>query len=141
MWPQNVWRRVVHAAWTYSPLLAVRLTQRFKVNTVKTEVERLVKTQPEKARLVPEALPMFIGDKLDPAQRPLFRHLLYWEKIPVVNALMFFLPQYGNDPLILQYGMRVLEEHHVDVTFFYIPQVVQALRTDELGMLFRFVGR
>lgn len=46
---------------------------------------------------------------------------------------MFFLPQYENDPLILQYGMRVLEEHHVDVTFFYIPQVVQALRTDDLG--------
>lgn len=70
---QNVWRRIVHAAWDYSPLLAVRMTQRLKVNTVKHEVERLVKTHPEKARAVPEALPIFIGEKLDPAQRPLFR--------------------------------------------------------------------
>lgn len=53
--------------------------------------------------------------------------------MPVVNGLKLFLPQYENDPTILQYGMRMLEEHHVDTTFFYIPQVVQALRTDELG--------
>jgi phosphatidylinositol 4-kinase len=29
--------------------------------------------------------------------------------------------------------MRVLEQHPVDVTFFFVPQVVQALRTDALG--------
>jgi phosphatidylinositol 4-kinase len=29
--------------------------------------------------------------------------------------------------------MRVLEQHPVDLTFFFVPQVVQALRTDGLG--------
>ena len=50
-----------------------------------------------------------------------------------MTALTYFLPLYDNDPILLQYAMRVLEEHPVDVTFFYIPQVVQALRTDTLG--------
>ena len=50
-----------------------------------------------------------------------------------MTALTYFLPQYDNDPILLQYAMRVLEEHPVEVTFFYIPQVVQALRTDTLG--------
>jgi hypothetical protein len=51
----------------------------------------------------------------------------------VVTALKFFQPAYESDPLLLQYAMRVLEQHPVSVTFFYTPQVVQALRTDELG--------
>lgn len=29
--------------------------------------------------------------------------------------------------------MRVLEQHPVQLTFFFVPQVVQALRTDTLG--------
>ena len=39
--------------------------------------------------------------------------------------------------MILQYGHRVLAQHPVDVTFFYVPQIVQALRHDELGESFR----
>lgn len=30
--------------------------------------------------------------------------------------------------------MRVLEQHPVELTFFFVPQVVQALRQDGLGM-------
>lgn len=33
----------------------------------------------------------------------------------------------------------MLEHHPVEVTFFYIPQVVQALRTDEQGYAERFI--
>jgi hypothetical protein len=46
-----------------------------------------------------------------------------------------FLPQYGANGLLIQYAMRVLEHHDIGVTFFYTPQVVQALRTDNLGAL------
>ena len=35
--------------------------------------------------------------------------------------------------MILQYAHRVLVQHPVDVTFFFVPQIVQALRHDELG--------
>jgi phosphatidylinositol 4-kinase len=33
----------------------------------------------------------------------------------------------------------VLEEHPIDLTFFFVPQVVQALRYDALGMFSQFV--
>lgn len=35
--------------------------------------------------------------------------------------------------------MRVLEQHPVELTFFFVPQVVQALRVDELGYVERFI--
>lgn len=59
--------------------------------------------------------------------------------MPVPEALRFLFPKFGGDAILLQYALRVLEHHPVSVTFFYVPQVVQALRTDELGYAERFI--
>jgi len=56
-----------------------------------------------------------------------------------MTAVTFFLPQYRNNPLLLQYAMRALESHSVDVTFFYVPQIVQTLRYDALGYAERYI--
>lgn len=53
--------------------------------------------------------------------------------------MTYFLPEYGNHPFILQYALRALESHPVDITFFYVPQIVQALRYDELGYVQRYI--
>jgi len=61
------------------------------------------------------------------------QHLLLWAPVPPVLAITFFERRYNNDPLVLQYAHRVLEQHPVGLSFFFVPQVVQALRYDDLG--------
>ncbi len=56
-----------------------------------------------------------------------------WSAVAPVNAVVYFQPRYRNNPMILQYAMRVLEQHPVELTFFFVPQVVQALRADGAG--------
>jgi phosphatidylinositol 4-kinase len=67
------------------------------------------------------------------------QYLLYWAPVDPVTAATYFLPAYKQHPYIIQYAMRALESHSVDVTFFYVPQIVQTLRYDFLGYVERYI--
>lgn len=64
---------------------------------------------------------------------------MYWAPVNPITAVTYFLPTYGNHPSIIQYAVRALESHPVDVTFFYVPQIVQTLRYDILGYVERYI--
>ena len=49
-------------------------------------------------------------------------------------AVTYFEPRFNNAAILLQYAHRALEQHPVELTFFFVPQIVQALRNDPLGM-------
>ena len=65
--------------------------------------------------------------------------MLYWAPVNPTEALTYFLPAYGNHPFILQYAMKTLESHSIDVRFYFVPQLVQALRYDALGYVERYI--
>lgn len=140
--------------------MVVHLVERFKLTALTEEVTRLVTMDPVRAQDCPEALGLFVGDSVSPGARKQLQarnvpdkdtrdsrtdlpvcaqHLLYWSPVPVPEALRFLFPKFSGDAILLQYALRVLEHHPVSVTFFYVPQVVQALRTDELGYAERFI--
>ncbi|KAG6828586.1 hypothetical protein H0H92_007376 [Tricholoma furcatifolium] len=123
------WPAVLRTVWQIEPAIAVNLVERFKHTIVRSEVTKMIRASPLDVIDIPEALPFFVGDK----------HLLLWAPVPPVIATGFFEPRYNNDPQILQYAHRVLEQHPVDLTFFFVPQVVQALRYDKLGYVARFI--
>lgn len=147
---------LVQTAWSESPSLAIQLATRFQSQKLHHEVRSLLLRYPAKAIHEPEALPMLFGgslpydvqSQLKVTQHPSktwsstntdLQYLLYWAPVNPITAATYFLPDYKNDPLILQYAMRALESHSVDVTFFYVPQIVQTLRYDALGYAERYI--
>ncbi|KAI0818966.1 atypical/PIKK/PI4K protein kinase [Irpex lacteus] len=127
MMTDPTWTGTVRRVWSIDPAIAVNMAERFHTAAVQNEVTRLVRSNTRDVLDVPEAL------------RRDIKYLLLWAPIPPILAITFFETHYGNDPLLLQYAHRVLEQHPVNLTFFFVPQVVQALRHDDLGYVARFV--
>ncbi|KAH7923479.1 hypothetical protein BV22DRAFT_1036261 [Leucogyrophana mollusca] len=133
------WAAVVRTAWEIDPAIAIYITERFKSPTAHAEVEKLVRSNTSEVVNTPEALRFLIGDHFEGKFRRELKHILVWAPVPPVLAVTFFERRYNSDPILLQYAHRVLKQHPVDLTFFFVPQVVQALRFDDLGYVARYV--
>ncbi|KAI9841229.1 MAG: phosphatidylinositol-4- kinase [Thelocarpon superellum] len=130
---------VLATAWAEQPALALALVQRFRTAKLVHEVRWLLLNHPQQAIGEPEALEILLGPGLPPDLSFQLKYLLYWAPVNPITAVTYFLPAYGNQPFVVQYAMRALESHSVDVTFFYVPQIVQTLRYDALGYVERYI--
>lgn len=130
---------LIRTAWQESPSLAIQLTSRFPSARLLKEVRWLLLNFPERAISEPEGVQVLLGAALPSDVSFQLKYLLYWAPVNPITAVTYFLPAYRNHPFILQYAMRALESHAVDVTFFYVPQVVQSLRYDALGYVERYI--
>lgn len=129
----------IRTAWAVRPALAIQLATRLRSQRISQEIRSLLLQQPERALSEPEALDILIGDQLPNDVSWQLKYLLYWAPVNPMTAITYFLPAYGSHPYVLQYAMRALEHHPVDVTFFYVPQIVQTLRYDALGYCERYI--
>ncbi|RWA09747.1 hypothetical protein EKO27_g5346 [Xylaria grammica] len=130
---------LIRVAWAESPSLAIELVNRFNMPAVHQEVRWLLLNFPAKALCDAEALSILFGGELPQDVRFQLKYLLYWTPVNPVTATTYFLPAYKNHPFLIQYAMRALEYHPIDVTFFYVPQIVQSLRFDALGYVERYI--
>lgn len=130
---------LVRTAWNESPSLALQLVTRFPSPRLHKEVRWLLLNFPDKAISEPEAIQILLGPDLPSDVSFQLKYLLYWAPVNPMSAATYFLPAYRNNPFILQYAMRAMESHSVDVTFFYVPQIVQSLRYDALGYVERYI--
>ncbi|EPS96826.1 hypothetical protein FOMPIDRAFT_1052946 [Fomitopsis schrenkii] len=133
------WISAVRKTWELDPAIALSLAERFNHPSVDREVGHLVRSSTLDAVQYPEALHYLVGDKLDQTVRRDLKYILLWDPIPPILAVNFFEQRYNSDPILLQYAHRVLEQHPVELTFFFVPQIVQALRHDALGYVQRFI--
>ncbi|KAF8637362.1 hypothetical protein AX17_002861 [Amanita inopinata Kibby_2008] len=133
------WTNIVRTVWNINPAVALHLAERFKHASVRTEIRKLVRSNTMQVLNIPEALSVLLGEKLDLGVSRDLKYLLVWKPVPPVIAISLFERRFKNDPLVTQYAHRVMEEHPVELTFFFVPQVVQALRYDDLGYVARFI--
>jgi phosphatidylinositol 4-kinase A len=125
----------IQHAWDVQPSLAVHLVERYKKSDMISVLQGLVAKDPVKVVHVPEALAYFMANGEGISNHP----LLYWKEVSPIESINLFLPSNGPDSYILQFAMRSLEFHDVNITFFYVPQIVQSLRYDNSGYVERFI--
>lgn len=126
-------------AWAESPGLAIQLAARFPSAKMQADIRWLILNFPEKVIGEPSALEIMFDASLPSDVNSQLKYLLFWAPVNPTEALTYFLPAYGNHPFILQYAMRALESHPIDVRFYFVPQLVQALRYDALGYVERYI--
>ncbi|OBT81912.1 hypothetical protein VE02_09422 [Pseudogymnoascus sp. 03VT05] len=131
--------RLVNTAWFVSPSLAISLVTRFHSARVHTDVRNLLLADPLRGINDPEGLNILMGREFQSDLKWQLKYLLFWTPVNPVTAVTYFLPSFSDNPFIIQYAMRALESHSVEVAFFYVPQIVQSLRYDTLGYVERYI--
>ncbi|KAJ2652386.1 phosphatidylinositol-4- kinase [Coemansia sp. RSA 1250] len=128
------WHSLVVDAWAVNPSLALQLSKRFSHPAIARMLSQLICKYPGELVHEPEAIELMVkqlhGDQLSFRE---LKFLLYWSPVPPISSTAYLASSYATNPLALQYAVRALESFPVDITFFYIPQLVQALRHDSLG--------
>ncbi|KAF9692335.1 hypothetical protein EKO04_009440 [Ascochyta lentis] len=129
----------IKTAWAENPAIAIHLLKRFQSPRLQSEVRFQALNFPHKVLNEPDALEVMLGNQLPGDVSFQLKYLLYWAPLNPITAVTLFMPAYGNHPFIIQYAMRALESHSVDVMFFYVYQIVQTLRYDVLGYVERYI--
>lgn len=135
----NNWPTCVRTAWEIDPAIALHMMERFKSPSAHVEVERLVRANPMAVASTPEGLKFLVDDKGLIHQKNDLQYILTSAPVSPVIAVTFFEKKYNDNPHLLQYAHRVLKQHPVELTFFFVPQIVQALRFDDLGYIKQFI--
>lgn len=131
---EKSYRDIVRLAWEISPALAIHLPHRFKnSDVIINELSKLVKSQPSLVSHIPEALQYLATSEEIVRDIPQLLEVVTWAPIQPILALSFFSKAYPPHPFTAQYAVRSLYSYPIEVVMIYIPQLVQAIRNDQLG--------
>ncbi|GAB1191470.1 hypothetical protein APSETT444_000649 [Aspergillus pseudonomiae] len=101
---------LLRLAWAEHPGLAIQLGARFPSVKLKNDIRWLLLNFPEKVIDEPSSLEIMLGATLP-----------------------------ADISFQLKYAMKALESHPIDVRFYFVPQLIQALRYDALGYVERYI--
>ncbi|KAJ5193019.1 hypothetical protein N7449_009161 [Penicillium cf. viridicatum] len=130
---------LLRLAWAENAGLAIQMAARFPSPKMQADVRSLILNFPEKVIEEPSALEIMFDNCLPADVGSQLKYMLYWAPVTPTEAITYFMPAYGNHPYILQYAMRALESYSMDVRFYFVPQLIQALRFDALGYVDRYI--
>ena len=72
---------------------------------------------------------------------PQLNQLLYWESTDPPHALNLLKKQFKSNQYTTLYALRVLDTFDEQTVLYYVPQLVQSLRYDKLGLVQSFIVR
>lgn len=130
------WGNFVKTAWAVDPRIALSLVARFPGSAaLKAEVGNLVQNNLKDLTNVPGALPYFVTPKSVEEDSSVLQWLPHWAPCSITNALAFLTPAYKGHHRVMAYVLRVMEFYPPEKVTFFMPQLVQALRYDQGGLV------
>lgn len=129
---------LIIAAFEKNPALALNFLQRYPGKKQEELLKGLVVKNPLQCVGVPECLELYLLGKGDKTSWD-FHCVTYWCAVNPVKSINLFLSSWNNNTFVLQYSVFSLESHPVNVTFFYVPQIVQCLRFDHSGYVEKLI--
>lgn len=129
---------LIIAAFEKNPSLAITFLQRFPGKKQHELLEDLVLKNPLQCVGVPECLEIYILGKGGNSSSD-YHCVTYWCPVSPVKSINLFLSNWNVNTFVLQYSVFSLESHPVNVTFFYVPQIVQCLRFDRSGYVEKLI--
>ncbi|SCU77711.1 LAFA_0A03004g1_1 [Lachancea sp. 'fantastica'] len=124
---------LVSFAFKKEPSLAINIVERYPSKKATDTLQKLISENPLRCVQTSRALAPFLAGTKS------FHYALYWASTNPLQSINLFLPQWAKNTYVVQYNVRALESHDVNLTFFYVPQIVQCLRWDPLGYVERLI--
>ncbi|KAJ3122431.1 phosphatidylinositol-4- kinase, partial [Nowakowskiella sp. JEL0407] len=136
------WPSIVRTAWAINPKMALQLRHRFIVpltpDIIDRELSEIAATDALSISEYVEGLPMIMNQGQSNTNT-ILRTILYWAPATPIIAIALLGPNSKPHPWVLQFSTRSLEQYPIEQVFFYIPQMVQALRYDTGGYVEHFI--
>lgn len=130
------WIEYLRTAWSVDPSIALSLVARFPaVSALRTEMSFLVQANIPDLVDLPAALPYFVSPKAVEEDSPLLQWLPHWAPCSITHALEFLTPPFKGHPRVMAYVLRVMESYPPESVTFFMPQLVQSLRYDAMGLV------
>eukprot|EP00850_Spirogloea_muscicola_P004600 SM000020S05950 [mRNA] locus=s20:31457:38873:+ [translate_table: standard] len=130
------WQELVNTAWSVDPKLALSLPVRFPtVGAVRAGVETHVQATPDLVRHLATAVPYLVTKETVRQDAGQLQHLAWWAPCSITQALGLLAPPLCGHPRVMAYALRVLQSYPPDSVTFFMPQLIQALRHDQQGLL------
>lgn len=120
-------------AFKKDPQLAASLVERYPSKKADETLAHLIQENPLLCVHSHRTLAPFLAGAKD------LHYVLYWVPASPLKSINLFLPQWARNTFVIQYNVRAIESHDVNLTFFYVPQIVQCLRFDPMGYVARFI--
>lgn len=127
---------LVGVAFAKNPTLAVNLAKRYPNDRILRPLQALIVKNPLSCVGVPDALDDYLNGSISSKD---IHYVVYWSPVGPLKSISLFLQKWNKNEFILQYSIFSLESHDVNVTFFYVPQIVQCLRYDRTGYVEKLI--
>ncbi|XP_063720577.1 phosphatidylinositol 4-kinase alpha-like isoform X2 [Symsagittifera roscoffensis] len=132
------WSEYTFVAWCICPDLAVHLPSRFKYHqSIIRELKKLVRNYPQMVSHIPQAVDYLCCDMEDADSAEVMPVLTWKYGTPCAALKLLFTTR---SSYTAQYAIRLLQSYPEDVLIFFVPQIVQSLRYDDvLGYVKEFI--